>query len=142
MHKSFAVLFFCGILLMVCACSSDKTTSTVYTDSLVLGTGVSGWNILGESTTFINDPSITGMTIYYRIESKAFLQGLNLEFDVYRNTSDGFELVHIIPINTYFQEHVVVGSFVHTWGAGSFKATASLGAGEIVGVKEFTVTNK
>ena len=114
----------------------------IYTDSLVLGTGISGWNIIGESTTFINNPAENGITIYYRVESKDDMKGFNLEFDIYQNTSSGFELVHIIPINTYYTGHILVGSFIHTWGAGSFKASAQLGTNQVIGVKEFTVTNK
>ncbi|MDP2983836.1 MAG: hypothetical protein Q8O92_10965 [Candidatus Latescibacter sp.] len=145
MHKPFAVFIFCIILFLISACSSDKTTSSIiYTDSLVLGIGISGWNIVGESSTFINNPAESGITIYYRIESKDDLKGSNLEFDIYRNTSSGFELIHIIPIiNTYYTAHILVGSFIHTWGAGSFKASIRLiNTNQVIGVKEFTVVNK
>jgi hypothetical protein len=140
-HKFFSVIF-CCILFFISACSSDKTTSPVYTDSLILGTGISGWSILGEGAAFINNPAENGLTIYYRVESKDDMKGTNLEFDVYRNTPDGFDLVHMIPINTFYSSHVVVGSFIHTWGEGNFKSSAVLGTSKVIGVKEFTVTNK
>jgi hypothetical protein len=139
--RSFAVIF-CCVLFFLSACGSDKTTSPVYTDSLILGTGISGWSILGEGAAFINDPAENGLTIYYRVESKEDMTGTNLEFDVYRNTPDGFDLVHMIPINTFYSPHVVVGSFIHTWGEGNFKTSAVLGTNKVIGVKEFTVTNK
>jgi hypothetical protein len=143
MKSIFRLLFICTSILFIASCSSDKTTSAVYTDSLTLGTGNIGWTITGETTSFINNPGENGLTVYYRIETKDDMKGSNINLEIEQNTGSGFEQVHISLLNNPSHSgHIVVSSFIHTFGAGNFRAKARLLAtSQVVAVKEYSVTN-
>ena len=137
-----AVLFCTGVFF-IASCSSDNTTSAVYTDSLILGTGNVGWTITGETTTFINNPNTVGITIYYRVETENDMKGSNINLEIEKNSETGFEQVHIVYLtNPSKSGHVVVGSYLHVLGVGTYRAKARLLAtNQVVAMKDYVVTN-
>jgi hypothetical protein len=142
--KSFLSILFLISFFSVTSCGNDKTVSAVYSDSLILGTGNIGWNIEGESTSFINDTSTSGMTIYFKVESEEDLKGSYINLEIEKNTSDGYDqvLIHLCS-NPSFTGHIIVSSFIHTFGQGQFRATARmLSNSKVIAVKEYSVTNK
>ncbi|MFA6473177.1 MAG: hypothetical protein WCU00_14190 [Candidatus Latescibacterota bacterium] len=137
-----AVLFCSGIFFIV-SCGSDNTTSAVYTDSVTFGTGNVGWNITGETTSFINNPNINGVTIYYRVETEDDMKGSNINLEIEKNSETGFDQVHIVYLtNPSKSGHVVVGSYLHMLGEGTYRANARLLAtNQVVATKDYVVTN-
>jgi len=122
---------------LAAGCGDSSTSPRVFTDSLSLGTGRQGIDLVGETTTF------TGglITIYWRVESREKLKSADVEFMVEKYAEGGYETVYQTingpagPVS-----NVVIASYYHTFGPGLFRATGFIGsARRVVGPETFTV---
>lgn len=133
-----SILFASGVIILAAAgCNSGSSTkSDTFSDSLMLGTGMNGFNITGETTTFTSDA-----LIYWRLESKDDMGGSTVEIQISKSGSSGFEQVNVIPYtNPQNYGHIMLSSFKHTYGPGSFRATGKLvTGGKTVAYKNYTV---
>jgi hypothetical protein len=131
-------LFFMIILFgALGSCGDSSTSPRVYTDSLTLGTGRRGDDLVGETTEFTGGLVI----IYWRVESREEFGGANVEFVVERKNGVLYETV-FQTINEFagFNDHVLIASYYHTFGTGFFRATGFIGSAKrVVGPKDFTV---
>jgi hypothetical protein len=118
-------------------CGDSSTSPRVYTDSLTLGTGRRGDDLVGETTAF------TGglVTIYWRVESREEFGGAHVEFVVEKKNGVVYETVfQTINELAGFNDHVLIASYYHTLGTGLFRATGFIGSAKrMVGSKDFTV---
>jgi hypothetical protein len=145
MKSIVGLLFLCTGIFFIASCSSDKTTSAVYTDSLVLGTGNVGWNITGETTAFIDSLGGNGITIYCRIETEDDMKGSNIHLEIEKSSELGdFDQIHISYLtNPNSSGHILVGSFIHTFGEGNFRVIARLlTTNKVVAYKDYSMTNQ
>ena len=137
MHK-LAVLFVAGIVLLMGASCNDKSTnsSSEFSNSLILGAGMSGFNIIGEATTFSDSTMI-----YWRLESADDMKGSTVEIQVSKSGASGYQSVGTFPFtNPQTYGHIMLSGFYHTFGKGSFRATGKLvTGGKTVATKDYTV---
>ncbi len=69
------------------------------------------------------------------------MKGSDVELDIDQYSSAGFDQIHsFICTNQSYTGHVLVSSFIHTFGTGSFRATAKLlNTSQVIGIKAYTV---
>lgn len=136
--KKWAVLLAAGIVLLTGAGCNDKSTnsSSDYSNSLVLGTGMSGFTIVGETTTFSDSTMI-----YWRLESADDMKGSSVEIQISKSVSGVYQAVGTFPFtNPQTYGHIMLSGFYHTFGKGSFRATGKLvTGGKTVATKDYTI---
>jgi hypothetical protein len=143
MKKTIAItasLFALVLFIAFTGCKKEeKNTDTTdqYSDKLTLGTGASGFSLTGEGTSFYQ---IGGsVQLYWRMECKNDMAGANVTINVSQNIGGTWVPKNSFPFtNPQSYGHIMVSSFNHTFGAGSFKATGVLGSTTIASV-EYTV---
>ena len=120
-------------MLAVVGCSDKSTdSSSEFSNSLVLGTGMSGFAIVGEKTTFSDSTMI-----YWRLESADDMKGSTVEIQVSKSGS-GVGTFSFPNPQSY--GHIMLSGFYHTFGKGSFRATGKLvTGGKTVAFKDYTV---
>jgi hypothetical protein len=69
------------------------------------------------------------------------MKGSTVEIQISKSGSSGFEQVDVIPYtNPQSYGHIMLSSFTHTYGPGSFRATGKLvTGGKTVAYKDYTV---
>ena len=138
-------IFLAFFLLPVMNCGQGSPTSPrVFTDSLTLGKGFHGIDLTGETYAFTITHSQNQdifPTIYWRAESQSKMKGAFVELNVVRLAEFGPEAVGSFRFEmTRLDDNVVISSYLHLYGAGKFRAAATLGdERRLLGVKEFTV---
>jgi hypothetical protein len=133
------------LLLAAAGCGKDSPTSSrVFTDSLTLGKGLHGIDLTGETYTFTvthNQSTVIYPTIYWRAESRDKMKSADITFKVEQLTDFGLvEVYSTLYELTKLDDNVVISSYYHMYGVGTFRATATLeGETRVLGVKQFTV---
>ena len=124
------------IALAPVGCGSP-TSPRVFADSLTLGTGKRGIDLVGGTTVFGGEL----VTVYWRIESAERLDWADVEFAVDRSTGGGYEEEYsTIYSPTDRIDHVVISSYYHIYGAGKFRARGFVPrTGKTFGPVEFNV---
>ncbi len=124
-----------GIILLACmGCNggSSSNSDSDFKNSLTLGTGMSGFVITGETTTFMNND-----IIYWRLESEADMGGSSVEIVI---TKDGAQVGSVTFPSPQSYGHIMLSGFKHTYGTGNFRATGKLVTGnKTVAYKDYTV---
>lgn len=133
------IIFFTlvSLLLGITGCNDSSTNSSSdFTNSLILGKGMSGFNIVNESTSFSDSTSI-----FWRLESKADMGGSVVEIQISRESSGEYQTVNTFSFpNPQSYGHIMLSSFYHTYGKGNFRATGRLVTGnKTVAAKDYTV---
>lgn len=138
-------IFVALLLLAIVGCGKDSSTSSrVFTNSLTLGKGLHGIDLTGETYTFTiihNQDADTNPTIYWRAESQEKMKAGDINFTVEQLTDFGLvEVYSSLYEMTKMDDNVIISSYYHMYGAGTFRATATLGDDAVLlGVKQFTV---
>ena len=139
--KRFVALgMFMTLFLFMGGCGNSPTDSRTYTDSLTLGTGRHGIDLVGETNTFPSN--IT--SIYWRVESAKPLNNAKVLFQVERSVGAHWEMAYENLYNLAdLGDHVVISSYYNDTpqlGPGSYRATAKIGSAErVIGPTLFTV---
>ena len=126
-------------------CGTDSPTSPrVFTDSLTLGKGFHGIDLTGETYAFTithTQEKDISPTIYWRAESQSKMAGVFVEMKIERLAEVGPEVVYFIRYELIQKDdNVAISSYFHMYGAGKFRATATIGQDKrLLGVREFTV---
>ncbi len=124
-----------AIVILACmGCNSGSSTDSDsdFKNSLTLGTGMLGFEITGETTTFSND-----QVIYWRLESKDDMGGSSVDIVI---TKDGAQVGLVTFPNPQTYGHIMLSGYKHTYGTGSFRATGKLvTGGKTVAYKDYTV---
>jgi len=118
-------------MLMVFFTAAGCNKSSI--SSLTLGTGTigftiagrtgKGFTITGETTSFTGSP----VTIFWRLESREDMKGSTVDIVIEEKTNNGY-----VTRNTFNYPalqsygHIMVSSFNHDFGKGSFRATGKL----------------
>ena len=72
--------------LAMAGCNSKDSTKPEFTDELTLGTGIAGFDLVSESTTFHGTP----VSISFRLESSEDFQGSAIEIRVEKDAGGGY----------------------------------------------------
>jgi len=130
-------VFLLVVFVIVTGCSKSTTSSSEFSNSLILGTGMLGFTITGETTSFTGSPVV----IYWRLESKDDMKGSAVDISIEQMTDNGYVTKNTFnypAIQSY--GHIMVSSFAHYSGKGSFRATGKLtDTNKTVASKEYTV---
>lgn len=136
--KSKFLLTSFSLLIFVIIFSGCKKNNSEFTDELTLGTGMIGFDLTGESSTFtLVDASIF---LYFRLESEEDMAGRTVILDFLTSGDD--------LINTITREqaqdygHIMLSSFEWWGGTGDFKINAYLDGGAekiFVATTNFTI---
>jgi hypothetical protein len=136
--KKYTLLFLFGFLMLALAGCNDKSTtsSSDFKNSLVLGKNMSGFTIIGETTSFSDSTSI-----FWRLESKEDMEGSAVEIQISKSVSGGYQTVNTFSFpNPQSYGHIMLSSYNHTFGKGSFRATGKLVTGnKTVAIKDYTI---
>jgi hypothetical protein len=125
-------------IALVSGCGSTTSPGDSFTDSLTLGTGVSGFTIVGPTTSFTR--TIASVNIYWRLESNADMAGSAVKIRVDKLDGGAYAPFDSSTYaNPQSYGHIMLSSFNWT-AAGSFRAAGILTAtGRTVATREFTV---
>jgi hypothetical protein len=136
--KKHGVMFVLSTLLFVSVGCGDKSTnsSSDFSNSLILGKGMSGFNIIDETTSFSDST-----TIYWRLEGEDDMAGSPIEIQISKASTGGYQVVYTFPFsNPQSYGHIMLSSFYHTFGKGSFRATGKLTTGnKTVATRDYAV---
>ncbi len=116
--------------------SCDKASE--FSNKLTLGTGMSGFDITGESTTFTQTSG--SVMMYYRLESEEDMAGRTAVLDF--ETASGSLINTITRVQAQDYGHIQLSSFEWLGGSGTFVMKAYLADGLdkiFIAKKEFTV---
>ena len=133
------IMLMAVILIIGCKKSSNPASSSdQYSNTLTLGTGMSGFTITGETTNFYR---VGGRaTIYWRLESSADMAGSSVRIAIAKQGTNGFVSdTSFTFASTQSYGHIMLSSFALT-ATGSFRATGILVTGNVtVATKNFTI---
>jgi hypothetical protein len=127
-------------LLLICltflGCKKEETSE--FQDELKLGTGMSGFDLTGEATTFtMTEGSII---LYFRLESQEDMAGRTVVLDF---LTSGDDLINTITrAQTQSYGHIMLSSFEWLGGIGNFKINAYLADGNdkiFIATTNFTI---
>jgi hypothetical protein len=131
------------LLLGICFASlncnkNPSNANSGYSNQLTLGTGMSGFTLINQGTTFTRLG--TNVTIYFRLESAGDMAGSNVTILVEKNSSGTWSNYNSFTFtNPQSYGHILLSSFTMP-DAGSFRATGILAAGNVtVASIEFAV---
>lgn len=120
-------MFFVVAMLLplgIAACNGSKNPSKPtdeFSNELTLGTGMSGFDLIGETTSFPAAPAL----IFYRLESAADLGGSAIEIRVEKKVNGAYLAAHAFPYsNPQNYGHIFLSSFTLT-ETGEYRATGS-----------------
>jgi hypothetical protein len=118
--------------------SSATSSSDQYTNQLTLGTGMNGFNITGETTSFSR---IGGQAnIYWRLESAKDMGGSSVTIAIDKQGSGGFVSYYSQTYPSPQSYGNIMLSSIVIADTGSFRATGILVTGNVtVATKNFTV---
>ncbi len=131
------------IISMVFISGCDKESNSTsngdqFSNKLTLGTGMNGFTINGETTTFSR---IGGSAIiYWRLESAADMGGSAVRIEISKQSASGWISDNSITFpSTQNYGHIMLSSFSLT-NTGNYRATGVLVTGNVtVASKDFTV---
>ena len=126
-------------LFSMIGCNKNPSDSNSgYSNKLTLGTGMNGFNLVNEGTTFTRIGA--NATIYFRLESAADMAGSNVTINVEKNLSGTLSnYTSFTFTNPQSYGHIFLSNFSIP-DAGSFRATGILATGSVsVASKDFTV---
>jgi hypothetical protein len=121
-------------LLLLSSCEEKSE----FTDALTLGTGMSGFTITGESSSFTQTSG--SVVIYYRLESEEDMAGRTAVLDF--ETSSGSLINTITRPQAQDYGHIQLSSFEWLGSTGTFVMKAYLADGVdkiFIAEKEFTI---
>ncbi|HBS86596.1 MAG: hypothetical protein A2W91_20475 [Bacteroidetes bacterium GWF2_38_335] len=124
--------------LVFSGCKKEEDEESEYSDKLALGTGMSGFDLVGEGTTFTQTSG--SVIIYFRLESEADMAGRPVVLDFL--TSGGSLINTITRDQAQDYGHIMLSSFEWLGGTGNFKINAYLSEGSektFVATINFTV---
>ena len=132
-------IFLMGITLIMSGCKKEEDAEEEqFTDILALGTGMNGFNLVGEATTFY----LTGgsLNIYWRLESMDDMAGSDVRILIEKNITGSFQVIDTVDFNNpQSYGHIMLSSYNHNYGAGNFRATGILITGmRTIASKEYT----
>ncbi|MFA6471185.1 MAG: hypothetical protein WCU00_04005 [Candidatus Latescibacterota bacterium] len=133
MKKYIVLLALATLLLTFPGCNDNSTdSSSEFSNSLILGTGMSGFTITGQATSF-SDSTV----IYWRLESEDDMAGSEVQIQI----SKAGSVIYTFPYsNPQSYGHIMLSGFYHTFGKGSFRATGRLVTGsKTVATCDYTV---
>jgi hypothetical protein len=127
-----------GLVLLAQGCNDKKSTQPTdsFVNQLSLGTGMSGFNLVGETTAFHGVP----VTITFRLESQADLEGSQVQIRVEKLVSGSYASFNTFSFpNPQSYGHILLSSF--TIGeTGQFRATGiKVSTTTAVASREFSV---
>jgi hypothetical protein len=126
-----------GLLIALIFTGCKKNTSE-FTDELKLGSGMSGIELTGESSTFtLIDASIF---LYFRLESKDDMAGRTVVLDFLTSGDDLINTITREQAQSY--GHIMLSSFEWWGGTGNFKINAYLADGTakiFIATTDFTI---
>lgn len=114
------------IPLVVLGCKKDDATSTQadqFTNKLTVGTGISGFSLINESTTFYR--VISSATVYWRLESAVDMAGSAVTIKIDRPSGSNYQTLNFSNPQSY--GHIMLSSMAIP-DTGSFRATGILTA--------------
>jgi hypothetical protein len=131
---SLLVIFF--MITIFTGCKKDNTSE--FNDELKLGTGMIGFDLTGEASTFtLTDASIF---LYFRLESKDDMAGRNIILDFLTSGDNLINTITREPAQNY--GHITLSSFEWEGGTGNFKINAYLDNGAdklFIATTDFTI---
>ncbi len=132
-------IFLMSITLIMPGCrKEEETDEEQFTNKLTLGTGMNGFNLTGEATSFY----LTGgsLNIYWRLESMDDMSGSNVRILIEKNLTGNFQVIDTVDFNNpQSYGHIMLSSYNHNYGAGNFRATGILITGiKTIASKEYT----
>jgi hypothetical protein len=135
-------IFFAMMILSLVfvACEKEEEDNTEeFTNKLTLGTGMSGFNITGEATTFYQVGG--AVNLFWRLESVDDMAGSQVKIKIEKSVSGTFQPLDSLTFNNpQSYGHIMLSSFSHDYGTGTFRATGILVTGsKTVASKEYIV---
>lgn len=142
--KHLGAVLFCFLavaFLPISGCKKEDagTTADQFVDRLTLGTGISGFNIVGETTTFTRIAG--GTSIFWRLESVTDMAGSSVKIVVLRQIGQAFTPSDSATYPaTESYGHIMLSSYYCTGVAGNYRASGVLVAtGRTVASKDFVI---
>lgn len=122
----FLITLLCAFIV---ACKKEETpTSSEFVNKLTLGTGMSGFNLIGESTAFTLIG--TSINLNFRLESEEDMAGSDVMIKIEKSTTSGYSFQQTFTFKAAQNYgHIMLSSFSHSFGKGEFKATGVLVTG-------------
>ncbi|MBI5838150.1 MAG: hypothetical protein HZB25_13005 [Candidatus Eisenbacteria bacterium] len=139
MRRTAAVALILSLLMLLAGCDDATNPSNdTFTDKLTLGTGMSGFNITGETTAF--HIAAASVTIYWRLESNLDIGGSQVRIRMESISGGVYTPVDSASYgNPQTYGHIMVSSYPWT-RTGAFRAVGIIqSTGRVVGTKEFAV---
>lgn len=133
----FALTLLLPLALVACGGSKSSTKpADEFTNALTVGTGLSGFDLVGETTSFSGAP----VQIYFRLESTGDLGGSAIEIRVERTVGGVYQADQIFPFtNPQSYGHLFLSSFMLST-IGEYRATGvSVSTGTAIARREFVV---
>lgn len=127
-----------GACLALVACDGKDATkpNADFSDELTLGTGMAGFNLVGETTSFHGTPC----TLCFRLESSEDLQGSPIEIRVEQATGENytsFQTFTFPSLQSY--GHIYLSSFGLV-STGQFRAKGvKVTSGRVIAMREFRI---
>jgi hypothetical protein len=125
--------------LGITACKDSQSPSNPsdeFSNELTLGTGMSGFSLVGETTTFPAAP----VQVFYRLESASDMGGSAIEIRVEKKIGGVYQANQTFPYtNPQNYGHIFLSSFTLS-AAGEYRATGiRVSPGTAVASREFVV---
>ncbi|MBU2446013.1 MAG: hypothetical protein KJ666_10670 [Bacteroidetes bacterium] len=126
MKRKIFVLLLISVFLSSSDCKKDESpTGSEFQNKLTLGTGMTGFVLVGESTSFTMIGS--SLNLYFRLEAKDDMAGSNVQIKIEKSTTSGYSHQQTFTFEaTQSYGHIMLSSFGHTFGKGEFKASGIL----------------
>lgn len=127
--KKILLLLLLSLFLYSSDCKKDESpSSSEFSNKLALGTGMNGFNLNGEATSFTMIGS--SITLYFRLESKDDMAGSNVQIKIEKSTTSGYSHQQTFTFEaTQSYGHIMLSGFSHTFGKGEFRASGILANG-------------
>lgn len=140
--KATCILMLSVAIALLVGCKKDEEATAPqdqFVDRLTLGTGMSGFTITGETTTFTRMGS--SVMIFWRLESSVDMAGsaVKIRFDrLTGGVPTPFDSATYTNPQSY--GHIMLSSYSFGGVAGSYRATGVLqSSGRVVASKDFAV---
>ena len=126
MKQKILTLLLAFLCLYMSGCKKDESpTGSEFANKLALGTGMSGFNLVGEATSFTLIGS--SITLYWRLESKDDMAGSDVQIKIEKSAVSGYTLQQTFTFQAaQSYGHIMLSSFSHTFGKGDFRASGIL----------------
>jgi len=127
-----------GCIFSVGCNKNPSDSNSGFSNKLTLGTGMNGFNLVNEGTSFTRIGS--NVTIYFRLESASDMAGSNVAIYIEKSISGRWSTYNsFLFTNPQSYGHIMLSSFTIS-DAESFRATGILVTGNTtVASKEFSV---